>query len=66
MTVRKLIAELQKCNPDKEVRIVGSEEDIDLWEVWDMDVNVSSVTEHEHVELLARPWVLGGWDEEDE
>jgi hypothetical protein len=31
-----------------------------------MDVNVSSVTEHEHVELLARPWVIGGWDDDDE
>jgi hypothetical protein len=58
------MAELARYEPDREVRVVGSEEDD--WDCWDLDVYISQVRDGEHVELLVRPWVIGGWDDEDE
>ncbi len=56
MDVRELMEVLKKYDPDREVRVVGSEEDD--WECYDLDVAVAEVRDGEHVELLIRPWVL--------
>lgn len=60
MTVLELMEQLKKYAPDREVRVVGDEDDSELWECWDMDVYIARVQDGaEHVELLVHPWVVG-------
>ena len=60
MKVSELILQLQHCDPDKPVRVIGSEEDQDDWDCWDLHVDISEVQELDpfthYVGLLVRPW----------
>jgi hypothetical protein len=66
MTVQELIEELKRHEADREVRVVGTEEDEDDWDCWDLDVCVSEVRDGEHIELVVRPWVMDGEEEEED